>query len=352
MKGCGLMKMPNGYGSLTKLSGNRRKPWMVRISGKTTFDEEKLKAKQERFVLGYYATRKEALQALAEYNESPYNLTGEKTFIEIYDIWRKKNYDSLSESTKSVREAALKYCTPIFDISVRNLKTAALQDIIDSCPHGFDTKRNIKTVMRTVFQYALQNDLTNKDYSEFLEIEHTDPVIERQPYTVSEINALWKRSDEWDIQILLILLYSGMRVNELLKNKKENVNLEERWIYIPKEIAKNNSSIRYVPIHDKIYDLVKEFYDRATKDLITNQNGYKVSYNNFVARNLKRINNEMNTEHHLHDTRHTFISHCHEYKVDDLCTKKIVGHTPDSITEKVYTHITHEELLAEINKIK
>lgn len=346
------MKMPNGYGSLTKLSGNRRKPWMVRISGKTTFDEEKLKAKQERFVLGYYATRKEALQALAEYNESPYNLTGEKTFIEIYDIWRKKNYDSLSESTKSVREAALKYCTPIFDISVRNLKTAALQDIIDSCPHGFDTKRNIKTVMRTVFQYALQNDLTNKDYSEFLEIEHTDPVIERQPYTVSEINALWKRSDEWDIQILLILLYSGMRVNELLKNKKENVNLEERWIYIPKEIAKNNSSIRYVPIHDKIYDLVKEFYDRATKDLITNQNGYKVSYNNFVARNLKRINNEMNTEHHLHDTRHTFISHCHEYKVDDLCTKKIVGHTPDSITEKVYTHITHEELLAEINKIK
>lgn len=346
------MKMPNGYGSVTKLSGNRRKPWMVRISGKTIFDKENLKAKQERFILGYYASRKEALQALAEYNESPYNLKGEKTFLEIYDIWRKKNYDSLSTSTVNVREAALKYCSPIFDMNVRNLKTAALQEIVDSCPHGSETKKNIKTVMRTVFQYALQNDLVNKDYSEFIEIESSDPIVERKPYTQDEINSLWEHADEWDVQILLILLYSGMRVNELLKNLKENVNLEERWIYVPKEIAKNSSSVRYVPIHDKIYDIVRVFYERAKKQLITNPNGYNVAYNNFVSRNLKRINKEMNTDHRFHDTRHTFISRCHEYKVDDLCVKKIVGHTPPSITQKVYTHITNEELLAEINKIK
>ena len=102
------MKMPNGYGSVTKLSGNRRKPWIVRISEKTTFDRDNNKAKIKRSILGYYATRKEALQALADYNESPYNLTGDKTFLEIYYIWKKKNYDSLSESTQSVREAALK----------------------------------------------------------------------------------------------------------------------------------------------------------------------------------------------------------------------------------------------------
>ncbi len=346
------MKMPNGYGSVTKLSGNRRKPWIVRISEKTTFDRDNNKAKIKRSILGYYATRKEALQALADYNESPYNLTGDKTFLEIYDIWKKKNYDSLSESTQSVREAALKYCEPLYNISVRNIKTAALQDIIDSCPYGFDTKRNIKTIMRTVFQYALQNDLTNKDYSEFVEIEHTDPVIERKPYTKAEINALWKRSNEWDIAIILILLYSGMRVNELLKNTKDNVNLEERWIYIPKELAKNKSSIRYVPIHDRIYDLVKEFYDRASTSLITNPGGYKVSYNNYVARNLKRINEEMHTNHKMHDTRHTFISRCHECKVDDLCTKKIVGHTPDSITQKVYTHITMEQMQTELSKLE
>ena len=346
------MKMPNGYGSVTKLSGNRRKPWIVRISEKTTFDRDNNKAKIKRSILGYYTTRKEALQALADYNESPYNLTGDKTFLEIYDIWKKKNYDSLSESTQSVREAALKYCEPLYNISVRNIKTAALQDIIDSCPYGFDTKRNIKTIMRTVFQYALQNDLTNKDYSEFVEIEHTDPIIERKPYTKAEINALWKRSNEWDIAIILILLYSGMRVNELLKNTKDNVNLEERWIYIPKELAKNKSSIRYVPIHDRIYDLVKEFYDRASTSLITNPSGYKVSYNNYVARNLKRINEEMHTDHKMHDTRHTFISRCHECKVDDLCTKKIVGHTPDSITQKVYTHITMEQMQTELSKLE
>ena len=35
------MKFANGYGSITKLSGKRRKPWMVRITEGRTYDEEK-----------------------------------------------------------------------------------------------------------------------------------------------------------------------------------------------------------------------------------------------------------------------------------------------------------------------
>ena len=34
------MRLPNGYGSVYKLSGKRRKPWAARVTTGWTFDEE------------------------------------------------------------------------------------------------------------------------------------------------------------------------------------------------------------------------------------------------------------------------------------------------------------------------
>ena len=168
----------------------------------------------------------------------------------------------------------------------------------------------------------------------------------------------WKQvsyNDKWDIQILLMLLYSGLRVNELLKNYADNVDLDERYIYIPKELAKNNSSVRYVPIHEKVYPFFKEFKERAIEyereKLMINPFGSIVAYNNFATRNLKKINELMEVPHCFHDTRHTFVSQAHALRLDDLTVKKIVGHSPDGITKKVYTHISLTEMREEINKL-
>ena len=66
------MKLPNGYGSVTKLSGNRRNPYMARVTlGRDDY------GRLVRKTLGYYHTRKEALSALANYNRDPYDLAAE-----------------------------------------------------------------------------------------------------------------------------------------------------------------------------------------------------------------------------------------------------------------------------------
>jgi len=75
------MRLPNGYGSITKLSGNRRKPYIVRLT--TGYDDE---GRQLRKVLGYFATRKAALEALAAYSENPYDIDASKiTFSQLYE---------------------------------------------------------------------------------------------------------------------------------------------------------------------------------------------------------------------------------------------------------------------------
>ena len=54
------MKLPNRYGSITKLKGNRRRPWVVK-EGKS--------GKQKP--IAYASTKEEALKLLAQYNNTP-----------------------------------------------------------------------------------------------------------------------------------------------------------------------------------------------------------------------------------------------------------------------------------------
>lgn len=56
------MKLPNGYGSVTKLSGNRRKPYLARVTLGWITDEQTGKTVQNRVPLGTFKTKKEALQ--------------------------------------------------------------------------------------------------------------------------------------------------------------------------------------------------------------------------------------------------------------------------------------------------
>ena len=79
------MKLPNKYGSVYKLSGKRRKPWAVRKTVGWKQISEKMRSYPIYEFIGYYATRTEALQALADYNENPYDLHFNTiTFEEVY----------------------------------------------------------------------------------------------------------------------------------------------------------------------------------------------------------------------------------------------------------------------------
>ncbi len=60
------MKLPNGYGSVVKLKGSRRKPYAIKVS----YMEEQPDgtAKRKRKYIEYFQTKALALTYLAEYN--------------------------------------------------------------------------------------------------------------------------------------------------------------------------------------------------------------------------------------------------------------------------------------------
>ena len=60
------MRLPNGYGSVVKMSGKRRKPYMVRKTIGWHLDEAKGRQIQDFQIIGYAETRAEGLKMLAE----------------------------------------------------------------------------------------------------------------------------------------------------------------------------------------------------------------------------------------------------------------------------------------------
>lgn len=344
------MKLPNGYGSVTKLTGKRRKPYIARISNGYTHDLERDRVIQNRVVIGYFKTKKEALEALADYHAKPYDLAKkDMTFQDIYEIVKEKKISKLSKHSQQVYASAYKHCAAIEDMRICDIHTEELQYVIDSCNRRSGTKDAIKAVMGKVFEYAMQNDLVKNDYSKYLEYEKDDTKIKRTIFTPDEIRKIRSDADQYPNQILLLLLYTGLRANELFELPLENVRLEERYLDITK--AKNKSSIRQVPIHDDIVPIVQALYARGGETLATNEKGLKTQYKAFTEKALPELNKKYGMDHRLHDTRHTFVTNARKCGIEELCLKKIVGHTVNGITSKVYTHISLHELLQEINKL-
>lgn len=323
------MRNPNGFGSVSKLSGKRRRPWIARVTTGTETDFEQHKSKQIRQTVGYFATKKEALEALAKFNDNPFNVEASKvTFRQCYEGAKK----DFSEARAHNYRSAYRFLEPIADLPIRSIKAAMMQKCIDSC--STTQQREIKTVCRKTYEYALKQEYIDRNPSLYLKSNTVGPTIDREVFTKEEIDLISK-TDLWSAKITMILLYTGMRAKELRTLPPEDIDLEENVIHIRK--AKNNSSIRIIPIHEQIIPIVSDFKNKAFRTEFTH-NGY-----NKALRQL--------CDHTAHDCRHTFTTQMRKCKCDLLVLQLLLGHTPGTITEKIYTHISVEELRDAINKL-
>ena len=117
------MKLPNGYGSVHKLKGKRRKPWRARITDGFVYDLVEDKQVQKYKTLGYYETKQKALQALAAYNENLYDLDADKiTFAECYEKWTEEYFKKITPAAIRTVKAAYKYCSSLYNMRMKDIR--------------------------------------------------------------------------------------------------------------------------------------------------------------------------------------------------------------------------------------
>ena len=84
-----------------------------------------------------------------------------------------------------------------------------------------------KNLLNQIYRYALEYDILQKDYSKFCKITKEDDE-HGVPFTMNDINQLWTAAGSVPYaDTILIMIYSGWRIGELLT--LEEINLKEGY---------------------------------------------------------------------------------------------------------------------------
>ena len=375
------MKLPNGYGSVTKLSGNRRKPYLARITPGWNTDEQSGSAAQNRVTIGTYKTKQEALQALAEYSASPYDIQNDNlTLAELCQKWTESYFPTLeSASSSRTITAAWSYCHDIQNMRVKDLRARHIKGIMEDgyiipsrgknagqkIPASPGTKSRIKSMFNLMPDYALEYELVDKNYARTFDLSN-DIIKEKEAatrghiiFTDAEMQTLWDHADSLRfVDWILIQCYMGWRPQELACLKIENVHLEEQ--YITGGMKTSSGKDRHVPIHPRIKHLVQRNYDEAMElgsqnlfnDPLAVKGGMLITYDKYAGRFAKIMDAlKFREDHRPHDPRKTFITMAKKAGVDEYVIKRLIGHRITDITERTYTERDLEWLRAELEKM-
>lgn len=342
------MKKANGNGSVSKLSGIRRKPYIARV----TLGWDESTGRQIRKTIGTYVTQKEAQKALIDYLDNPYDLDlSNILFKDVYEKWSRLKYPKVSHSAILGYQSAYNNVEKLHNMKIKDIKARHLQEAIDNCSKGQATKKKIKFLFGQMFAYAMQNDIITKDYSEFVDIGKASEESKREPFSNKEIELLWKHIDDIEfIDTILIMIYSGFRIGELLELETKNIDLVNMTMTggLKTEAGKN----RLVPIHPKILPLIEKRYNKDNQYLIINFKGKKMKYDNYYKEKFIPIMEQLNMKHRPHDCRHTFATLLSNANANATAIKKMIGHESYATTEKIYTHKDIEELRKNVELIK
>lgn len=331
---------PNGYGCVTKLSGNRLRPYVVKV---TLYDET---GHAKQTPVGYAETKEQALVLLAQYNNNPWDIDRETiTLAKLFNRWSEIKLPKLGKSNASSLKSAYRHCAKYYGMKYRNLKAYHMQDTIDNCGCSYATQGAIKNLWGHLDRFAFECDIIDKMYSQ-LTTAPPIPDTNRVPFTDVEVNALWDISGEEWVDTVLIFLYTGFRLNELLPMKTEQVNLKEKTF--TGGIKTKNGKDRVVPIHSRILPLVKKLMKKQGEYLFAEKRISQTKYYEYWNEVMQKIN----AEHTPHEARHTFETNLDNAGGNRKCIDLLMGHKSSDVGNRVYNHKTLDQLRTTIELLK
>lgn len=323
------MRLPNGYGSIVKLKGNRRKPYQIRVY----IDDGA--GNKIRKCIGYGETYEKAQEILKAFKSNPWDVVeGKETFKDVYKLWLKNT--TLSESTKrSYITVYRNYCQPLYDIPYSDLRTFHFIEVINSCNGSPGYKAKFKKLFRQLDRTAMQYNIINKSYAEFIPAQKVES-SNRKPFSEEEIKLLWDNLDIKGVDIALILIYTGFRRGEFLELKKENIDFNKKQITGGAKTAAGKN--RIVPIHPRIEPLIKMLYNNSNNEKLYGKSS------STLGEVFSHAMKTLGLKHTPHECRHTFRTRLYNEKAGNVEIDLLMGHASSSIGERIYTHVLEEKL--------
>lgn len=324
------LKRANGTGTVYKLQGRRTRPW-VAAKGKT--------------IIGYFDKKTAALEALARLQGRSIDEIYNWTFKQVYEAWKDEHFREIGVKGTESYERAYDVFEPLRDRKFRELRTADYQAIMDKYrdkSHSLLSK--FKQLATQMSQWGIRQELITTNFATFIKLPE-NVKKEKEIFSAEDIEKLEADSSQ-EARLVLMLIYTGMRIGELFGLRTENV-YETYVIGGEKTEAGRN---RIIPIRSEGRKYFAEFKQRAKGDLlISGYDGQKLIAN-FRNRDfyplLERLGISKKTPH---ATRHTFASWAVANNIKPELLQKMLGHADYSTTANIYEHFDIDQLVNAID---
>lgn len=238
-------------------------------------------------------------------------------------------------------------------------------------------------LLNTTFEYALGLNIIYKNPFNVKGLIIRPKSIKKVKHitalTIDEQQAFLNELDKVDGQykdILLIALFTGMRIGEILALKCSDIDLENKLIHVEKTLTQDenrklilgNSTKTYaghriIPIFENLLPVFKNILDTRKNGFLfvsKNNNFIQPTHVNFYFKKIckkahirlepsSKDKNIIISNVHTHMLRHTFATRCVESHMNVATLSRILGHKDIQTTLNIYTSISKDFEISEMN---
>ncbi len=327
----------NGQGSAYKDSNGK---WTAEATVGWDIENGKLK-RISRKKRGF-ATKREALAYIPELSMQITQVNRSINFKDLYTKWLSIHSQRVSKSTVNCYKSAFKYFVALYYIEMVKIRTEHIQACIDECPQGTRTKENMKALSTCLCRYAMQLDLIDRNYGEYVYISKGEK-SEKIAFSKEQLDTMWENVSEVpELKYILILCYTGMRLGEFIKAETKNYNKEEGYFITGSKTEAGKD--RIITISPKILPFFSEFgkseylfFDKKMQEKAFRSETFYPA--------LEKINLDIKKSDgtHLytpHCCRHTFATLMKDVEAPPTDKQKLIGHSKFEMT----AHYTHTDI--------
>lgn len=336
--------------------------------------------------------RKELAEAIAG-NENFTSIKDEITLDRWFDRWMEVYKE------KSIRPNTKREYTHIYrkNISpyiggrhINSLVKSDIQRLVDRASddgYGYERQNKIKVILRDMLQRAVEDNLVINNPVSGIKLR-ANKEIKAKSLTTEEQSLFFDYCQNTFYDNLFnVAVNTGLRPGELFALQISDVDLENGFIDVSKTLVyqkyldddgktfhieppKTKQSYRKVPINSVCRLYLEQQMDLklvVSQKRPKQQNDYlfvtkfntplnSVIYSDAIKAVIRQINLTRPLDNQFemfsgHTLRHTFATRCFENGVDAKVVQSYLGHASLKMTMDLYTHVTEEKSMTDIEKI-